>query len=133
MPKHKKNATSQKKDAIIPSKKSLAALSIDWANKYAPGPLANNMARFIGKFNYDNEKSELSKKKDACTQNKKVLKGVTGDWYDHPGSADVIGIDMPSTKVKEHKRRDPKTGKLKTIKTYYRSSKNFPRTCKKDG
>lgn len=111
--------------------KSLVARAIDWANENAPGNPATNMARFIGKFNYDTEKSSLSKKKDGCARNKKIIKGVTGSWYDHPGSADVLGIDVPSVKVNEHTRINKKTGALIRVKTYYRSSKKFPDTCGK--
>lgn len=131
MPETQKEENAPDDIDINPTKKSRFARMIDWANVNVPGNPASNLARFIAKSSYEREKSKQSRNKDACAQHKKILKVPTGDWYDDPGSADVLGIDMPTTNVKQHTRITPKTRQLKLIKKYQRSSKKFPESCKK--
>jgi len=131
MPRSEKKENSPDTIDINPTKKSRTARMIDWANKNAPGNPASNLARFIATSSYNREKSKQSRNKDACAQHKKILKTPSGEWYDDPGSADVLGIDMPTQDVKQHTRITPKTRQLKMIKKYQRSSKKFPESCKK--
>ena len=131
MPRSEKKENSPDTIDINPTKKSRTARMIDWANKNAPGNPASNLARFIATSSYNREKSKQSRNKDACAQHKKILKTPSGEWYDDPGSADVLGIDMPTQDVKQHTRNTPKTKQLKLIKKYQRSSKKFPESCKK--
>jgi hypothetical protein len=125
----KKQETTKDPSKIVYAK-SIIARTIDWANENVPGPAANNMARFIGKFNYNAEKSEISKKRDACSKHKKVSKIVTGAWYDDPSIMDVKDIDIPTTTVEEHTRINPKTGALITVRMHHRVTNKFPKGCK---
>lgn len=108
---------------------TIGTRAIRFANEYVPGPPDKNMARFVGKFYYNLEKSESSKKKDACEINKKIIPYPTVEWFQEPGSADVLGIDAPGTHVKAH-NRITKSGKLTRVKGYYKKSKKFPGHCK---
>lgn len=108
--------------------KSTAAETIDWARNLLPGddPL-DSLARSIAVAGYA-LRSKRSRASDKCAQNKIVLKGPTGDWFDNPGSADVLGIDMPTIKVKEH-TRTLKSGKTVKVRKHARKGKKFPENC----
>lgn len=91
----------------------------------------DTLPRTIGKLRHA-LRPKKNKKRDDCAKHDVVEKEVTASWFGEPGSADVKGIDIPSSIVHEHFRVRPTTGQKDVkVRRHYRLKKKFPDFCKK--
>lgn len=98
-------------------------------NRFASALDTDTLPRTIAKMRH-RFRDPKNKKRDDCARHSKIASDPDVRWFRKPGTSDVKGIDVPAKPVKEHFRKNPKTGKKDIrVHRHYRLMKKFPDFC----